>query len=164
MAKNSPAKPSKTNAARQLDRAGVIYTLVPFEIGAEHLSADQVARQLGESIDTVFKTLVLRGDRSGVIVCVLPGDREVDLKKTAQASSNKRVELLPLKELSETTGYVRGGCSPIGMKKHFPVYLHISAMDFDQILVSAGMRGLDVKLAPKDLVRVTGAVVTDLCL
>ena len=110
----------------------------------------------------MFKTLVLRGDRTGVLVCVVPGDAEVDLKAAARASGNKSVEMLHMKELLPTTGYIRGGCSPIGMKKSFPTYIHSTCRLYDSIYVSAGVRGLQICIAPDDLIRATDASVVDL--
>ena len=155
-------KINKTNAARLLDRAKVKYELVPYEVDEENLAAAHVAEQLGENIEQVFKTLVLRGDKTGIFVCVVPGDREVNLKLAAKASENKSAEMIHMKELLPVTGYIRGGCSPVGMKKPFPTFIHVSCMDFEVIYVSAGVRGLQLKLAPGDLVEFTGAVVTDL--
>lgn len=155
-------KINKTNAARLLDRARVPYELIPYEVDENDLAASHVAEQLGENLEQVFKTLVLRGDRNGLLVCVVPGDGEVDLKKAARVSGNKSVEMIHVKELLPTTGYIRGGCSPIGMKKPFPTYIHSSCQDFAVIYVSAGVRGLQIKIAPDDLVRFTGATVTDL--
>ena len=155
-------KINKTNAARLLDRAHIAYELVPYEVDEEHLAAAHVAEQLNEDIAQVFKTLVLRGDRTGILVCVIPGDGEVNLKLAAKVSGNKSVEMLHMKELLPTTGYIRGGCSPIGMKKSFPTYIHSSCRDFDHIYVSAGVRGLQLRMAPDDLVRYVDAVVTDL--
>ena len=156
------AKITKTNAVRLLDRAKIAYELVSYEVDEENLAAIHVAEQLGENIEQVFKTLVLRGDRNGVFVCVIPGDREVNLKMAAKVSGNKSVEMLHMKELLSTTGYIRGGCSPIGMKKEFPTYIHTTCLDFDHIYVSAGMRGLQLRIAPRDLVAYTHAVVCDL--
>lgn len=112
-------KVEKTNAARLLDRAKIAYELVPYRVDEEHLAATHVAEQLGEDIATVFKTLVLKGDRTGYFVCVVPGDHEVDLKAAAKISANKKADLIPMKELLPVTGYIRGGCSPIGMKRPF---------------------------------------------
>ena len=142
----------KTNAARLLDAAGIRYELIPYEYTEEDLSAQHVAAELGEDIDQVFKTLVLRGDSTGCFVCVIPGDFEVDLKVAARISGNKSCEMLHLKELLPTTGYIRGGCSPIGMKKPFPTFIHESALLYDYIYISAGQRGLQLKLDPRDLV------------
>lgn len=155
-------KINKTNAARLLDRAKIAYELIPYEVDENDLAAVHVAEQLGEDIAQVFKTLVLRGDRSGLLVCVIPGDGEVDLKKAARASGNKSVEMLHLKELLPATGYIRGGCSPIGMKKPFPTYIHSSCLGFGFIYISAGVRGLQIKIAPDDLVRFAGATLTEL--
>ena len=144
-------KVEKTNAARLLDRAKIAYELIPYQVDEEHLAATHVAEQLGEEIACVFKTLVLRGDRTGCFVCVVPGDHEVDLKAAAIVSGNKKVDLIPMKELLPVTGYIRGGCSPIGMKKAFPTYIHASASEHPFIYISAGVRGLQLKLAPADL-------------
>ena len=141
----------KTNAARLLDRAKIAYELIPYRVDEEHLAATHVAEQLGEDIACVFKTLVLKGDRTGYFVCVVPGDHEVDLKAAAKVSGNKKVDLIPMKELLPVTGYIRGGCSPIGMKKAFPTYIHASASEHPFIYISAWVRGLQLKLAPADL-------------
>ena len=155
-------KINKTNVARLLDKAKVAYELIPYEVDESDLSAVHVAAQLGEDVDRVFKTIVLHGDKTGHFVCVVPGEHEIDLKKAAKVSGNKKCELLPMKELLPVTGYIRGGCSPIGMKKHFPTYLHESAASFDYIYVSAGQRGLQVRLAPGDLLREARAAYADL--
>ena len=147
----------KTNAARLLDAAGIPYELIPYAFTEDDLSAQHVAAELGEDIDRVFKTLVLRGDRSGCFVCVIPGDFEVDLKVAARISGNKSCEMLHLKELLPTTGYIRGGCSPIGMKKPLPTFIHESALLYDFIYISAGQRGLQFKIAPQDLIDFVGA-------
>ena len=148
---------AKTNAARLLDAAHIPYELVPYEVDEDNLAADHVAEQLGEDIEQVFKTLVLRGDRNGFFVCVIPGNFEVDLKVAAQISGNKNCEMLHVKELLPTTGYIRGGCSPIGMKKPFPTFIHESALLYDYIYVSAGIRGLQLRIAPRDLIDFVGA-------
>lgn len=146
-------KINKTNVARLLDKAKVHYELIPYEVDENDLSAVHVAASLGEDIECVFKTLVLHGDKSGYFVCVIPGEHEVDLKLAAKVSGNKKCDLIPVKELLPLTGYIRGGCSPIGMKKHFPTYIHKTCLDFPFIYVSAGVRGLQIKLAPQDLIR-----------
>lgn len=143
---------NKTNVARLLDAAGIQYELIEYAWTEEDLSAQHVAAELGEDIDIVFKTLVLRGDRNGCFVCVIPGDFEVDLKVAARISGNKSAEMLHMKELLPTTGYIRGGCSPIGMKKPFPTFIHESALLYDYIYISAGVRGLQVKISPQDLI------------
>lgn len=155
-------KINKTNVARLLDKAKVAYQLVPYEVDENDLSAVHVAEQLGENIEQVFKTLVLHGDKSGYFVCVVPGDAEVNLKKAAKASGNKSCEMIPVKELLPLTGYIRGGCSPIGMKKHFPTYIHQTAGQFDKIYVSAGQRGLQIQIAPADLIREARATPADI--
>ena len=148
---------TKTNAARLLSAAGISYELVPYEVDENNLAADHVAASLGEDLDQVFKTLVLRGDRSGLFVCIMPGSLEVDLKVAARISGNKSCEMLPLKELLPSTGYIRGGCSPIGMKKPLPTFVHESALLYPFIFVSAGIRGLQLKIAPQDLIDYIGA-------
>lgn len=142
----------KTNAARLLDRAGIAYELIPYAVDEEHLAATHVAEQLGEPIETVFKTLVLTGNRTGYFVCVVPGDHEVDLKAAARVSGNKKADLIPMKDLPAVTGYIRGGCSPIGMKKRFPTYFHRTIEEQPFVYVSAGVRGLQLKVAPSDLI------------
>ena len=155
-------KIEKTNAARLLDRAKIAYDLVPYTVDEDNLAATHVAEELGEDIATVFKTLVLRGDRSGLFVCVIPGDKEVDLKAAARVSGNKKADLIPMKELLPTTGYIRGGCSPIGMKKRFPTYVHSSALEHEAIYISAGVRGLQIRIAPTDLISFVGAEVAEI--
>lgn len=137
-------KIEKTNAARLLDKAGIPYKLIPYEFDENDLAAQHVADSLGQDIARVFKTLVLHGDRTGHIVCVIPGNEEVGLK-----------------ELLGVTGYIRGGCSPFGMKKRFPTYFHSTALDFDTIYVSAGVRGLQLEISPSDLIGYTGAAVCE---
>ena len=129
---------TKTNAARLLDSVGIAYELIPYSYSEDDLSAQSVAAELGEDIDMVFKTLVLRGDKSGLFVCVIPGDFEVDLKTAARLSGNKSCEMVHVKELLSLTGYIRGGCSPIGMKKQYPTFVHESALLYDYIYISAG--------------------------
>ena len=155
-------KIQKTNAARLLDRAKINYRLVPYEVDEDNLAADHVAESLGEDIRCVFKTLVLKGERTGHFVCVVPGNSEVDLKKATRAAGDKKADLIPMKELLPLTGYIRGGCSPIGMKKAFPTFFHSTAVDFPVIYVSAGVRGLQFEIAPSDLIGYVRAEVTDL--
>lgn len=155
-------KIDKTNAARLLDRAKVAYELIPYAVDEDNLAATHVAEELGEDIATVFKTLVLRGDRAGLFVCVIPGDKEVDLKAAARVSGNKKVDLIAMKELLPTTGYIRGGCSPIGMKKPFPTFIHSTCLEHERIYISAGVRGLQIAIAPADLIAYVGATVTEL--
>ncbi|MCQ2175903.1 MAG: Cys-tRNA(Pro) deacylase [Bacteroidales bacterium] len=143
---------TKTNTARLLDQAGIPYELIEYSFTEDDLSAQHVAAELGEDIEQVFKTLVLRGDRNGCFVCVIPGNFEVDLKVAAKISGNKSCEMLHMKELLPTTGYIRGGCSPIGMKKTFPTFIHESALLYDYIYISAGQRGLQLKINPGQLI------------
>ena len=146
-------KINKTNAARLLDKAKIAYELIPYEVDENDLSAVHVADSLGENIEQVFKTLVLHGDKNGHFVCVIPGEHEVDLKLAAKASGNKKCDLIPMKELLPLTGYIRGGCTPIGMKKPFPTYIHESCLNYPYIYISAGQRGLQLKLDPNDLTK-----------
>lgn len=147
----------KTNAARILDRLKIKYELVEYTVDPDNLAADHVAEELGEHIEQVYKTLVLRGDKTGIIVCVVAGNREVDLKKAAKASGNKKMEMIAMKELLPLTGYIRGGCTAIGMKKHYPTYISEEAQHFPFIYVSAGKRGLQLKLSPLDLAKAAQA-------
>ncbi|MDY3979512.1 MAG: Cys-tRNA(Pro) deacylase [Tidjanibacter sp.] len=158
MAKNT----DKTNAARLLDREKIAYSLIPYTVDEQNLDARHVADSLGEPVECVFKTLVLHGDRNGCLVCVVPGNMEVDLKAAAKLSGNKKVEMIPMKDLLGVTGYIRGGCSPIGMKRRFPTFIHSSATLFATIYVSAGIRGLQLKIAPNDLIRFTAATVGEI--
>ncbi len=151
------AKIQKTNAARLLDQAKISYELIPYEVDENDLSAPHVAESLGEDIAQVFKTLVLQGDRTGYFVCVIPGDATVDLKLAAKVSGNKKCEMIPMKQLLPLTGYIRGGCSPIGMKKHFPTYIHDTCNEHPYIFICAGVRGLQVKIAPDDLLCIAQA-------
>lgn len=155
-------KISKTNVARILDQKRISYELVPYTVDENNLAATHVAEELGENIAQVFKTLVLRGDRNGLLVCVIPGDKEVDLKKAAKLSGNKSVEMIAMKELLPLTGYIRGGCCPIGMKKNYPTWIHSTCVEFPFIYISAGVRGLQLKIAPSDLIGVVGADVADI--
>lgn len=154
-------KIEKTNAARLLDKAKIKYNLIPYEFDENDLAAQHVADSLGQDIAKVFKTLVLHGDKTGYVVCVIPGDKEVDLKALAKVSGNKKVEMIPMKDLLQVTGYIRGGCSPIGMKKRFPTYFHTTAMQQDVIYVSAGVRGLQIEIAPQDLIDFVQAAVEE---
>lgn len=154
-------KIEKTNAARLLDKAGITYRLVRYEFDENDLAAQHVADSLGQDIRRVFKTLVLHGDKTGYLVCVVPGNTEVNLKALAKVSGNKKVEMIPMKDLLGVTGYIRGGCSPLGMKKRFPTYFHHTAADFETIYVSAGVRGLQLEIAPKDLINAAGGTLAE---
>lgn len=152
----------KTNAARLLDKLGIVYELIPYTVDPENLAADHVAAELGEPIEQVFKTLVLRGDKTGLFVCVIAGNREVDLKKAAKVSGNKKAEMIHMKELLPNTGYIRGGCTALAMKKPYPVFISEEAAGFPHIYVSAGQRGLQLKLSPDDLLKAANAVYGDI--
>jgi Cys-tRNA(Pro)/Cys-tRNA(Cys) deacylase len=151
----------KTNAVRIVESLGTAYQLAAYEVSEEHLDAETVARQLGVSPDIVFKTLVAHDDQNQVAVFCLPANAELDLKKAARAAKAKRMELINLKDLLPLTGYVRGGCSPIGMKKKYPVFLDELASLCDKIYVNAGAKGLQIVLAPADLVRICDAQLCD---
>jgi Cys-tRNA(Pro)/Cys-tRNA(Cys) deacylase len=143
--------PSKTNVTRLLESRGVAHRVVTYEVDLADLSATHAAEKTGLPPDRVFKTLALRGPKDGVFLCCIPGDSEVDLKKAAKAAGEKSVEMLSLKELLPATGYQRGGCSPIGTKRAYPVFIDESAVLYGEISVSAGARGSQVVLAPDDL-------------
>ena len=141
----------KTNAARILDRLKINYELIEYQVDETDLSAIHLAETAGIPIDKVYKTLVLEGDKNGYFVCIIPGGEEIDLKKAAIASSNKKVAMIKMKELEPLSGYIRGGCSPLGMKKPFPVFIDDSAFDHELIYISAGVRGMQMRLSPTDL-------------
>lgn len=147
----------KTNAARILDGLGVRYELRAYPVDAEHLAAAEVAARVGLPPEQVFKTLVARGDRRGVCLAVVPGDGHLDLKALARASGDRKVELVALREVTPLTGYVRGGVTALAGKKDYPVFLDETAILYEEISVSAGMRGLQIVLHPDDYVRATGA-------
>lgn len=148
----------KTNAMRLLDAAGIEYTAGEYEVDENDLSGSHAADQLGVDHDIMYKTLVLKGEKMGYLVCCIPVDEEVDLKKAARAAGDKKVELIAVKELLPLTGYIRGGCSPIGMKKRFPTYIEETAVLYDQIMVSAGQRGVQLSVKPDELAAYIGAV------
>ena len=150
---------AKTNAARILDGLGISYELKDYPVDLDDLSATHVAEMVGMPIEKVFKTLVARGDKTGVLMACIPGDGELDLKELAAVSGNKRVEMVHLNEVLGLTGYVRGGCSPLGAKKAYPVYLDASAETQQTISISAGKRGEQILLAPADLIRAANATV-----
>lgn len=156
------AKNVKTNVMRLLDKAKISYHVKEYPVDENDLSGSHAADLLGVDHGSVFKTLVLKGERTGYLVCCIPVDDELDLKKAAKAAGDKKVEMLPMKDLLSVTGYIRGGCSPIGMKKKFPTYVDQSALRYEEIAVSAGQRGVQVLLSPNDLRDYVGAVVTEL--
>ncbi|MDM1294241.1 Cys-tRNA(Pro) deacylase [Sphingobacterium sp. N143] len=152
----------KTNAVRLLDTAKITYELKEYEVDELDVSAGHVAASLGISADTLYKTLVLKGTKDPYIVAVIPGNAQLDLKKMAKVSGNKHCEMLPMKDLLSITGYIRGGCSPIGMKKLFPTFMEEAAQLEQQISVSAGKRGLQMLLNPNDLASLTRATWSDI--
>ena len=152
----------KTNALRAVESAGIAYETRQYDVSDGNFDGLEAARKIGLDPETVFKTLVLSGDKGSNLVCCIPVSEEVDMKKAARASGNKRVEMLPLKELLPLTGYVRGGCSPIGMKKAFPTFIDETAQLADKIAVSAGERGEQLVIAPDDLKNLIGAKYADL--
>lgn len=155
-------KITKTNAARMLDKLGIEYELIQYDVDENDLSATNVASKLGQDIDQVFKTLVAKGDKTGVIVAVIPGNTELDLKKASKLSGNKSVAMVHMKKILPLTGYIRGGCSPLGMKKVYPTFIHEASELFDNIFISAGVRGLQIRINPRDLIEITNAVTGDL--
>lgn len=152
----------KTNAARILDELKISYQLIEYAVDEDHLDAVHVAESVGMPAAQVFKTLVVRGDKNGVMFAVIPGNGELDLKALARVSGNKRAELVPLKEVLPLTGYIRGGCSPLGAKKAYPVFIDASCNNWEQIAVSAGQRGMQILAAPADLQRATKATAAQL--
>ena len=141
----------KTNAARKLDELKIEYKLIEYAVDEEHLAAIHVAQEVGMPAAQVFKTLCVRGDKNGVMFAVIPGDAELDLKALAKVSGNKRAELVALKEVLPLTGYIRGGCSPLGAKKNYPVYMDVTSNIWPEIAISAGQRGMQIVAAPADL-------------
>ena len=156
------ASVKKTNAVRIMEEANVKFELLEYDIDMEALSGEDAAAKTGIAEERTFKTLCARGDKHGIMMVCLPAGRELDFKALASASGNKSTELVPLKEVTPLTGYVRGGCSPIGTKKKYPVFIDSSASRFDFITVNAGHRGLLFKLAPQDLIKITEATTADL--
>ena len=153
---------TKTNAMRILDSAKIEYTPYEYVPCDNDLTGVHVAEQIGLCADYVFKTLVARGDKNGLVVFCIPCAMELDLKKCARVSGDKKIELLPVKELLSNTGYIRGGCSPIGMKKLYPTFIDETCLLFDKITVSAGIKGCQLLLCPKELIGLVNAVVADI--
>lgn len=152
----------KTNAARILDQSNIGYKLRTYEVIGEHQSALDVANAIAAEPNKIYKTLVLKGQKDPFLIAVIPSDANLDFKKIAKASGNKHCEMLPLKDLLATTGYIRGGCSPIGMKKHFPTYIEELASLEDSIIISAGKKGVQLELNPNDLLNVVEGEFADL--
>lgn len=153
---------TKTNAARLLDTLKLPYELISYEVDEEHFDAIHVAQTCGQNVDQVFKTLVANGDKNGINVFCIPGAYDLDLKKAAAISGNKNVEMVKVKDLFALTGYIRGGCSPLGMKKKYPVFIDETAQLHDIVFVSGGLRGLQIKIAPDNLAIATDATFADL--
>lgn len=153
---------TKTNAVRALDRAGVTYELRAYEIDASDLSAERASAKLGMAEETVFKTLITRGDRSGPLLACIPAGTELDLRALGEASGNKRVELVPLREVLDLTGYMRGAVTPLAVKKPYPVFIDETVELWPVVGISGGQRGLEVLLAPGDLIRVTQATLANI--
>jgi Cys-tRNA(Pro)/Cys-tRNA(Cys) deacylase len=149
--------PTKTNAARLLDQMGIPYELREYEVDPDDLAAETVAAKIGLPPEQVFKTLVARGDRNGICLAVIPGNAELDLKALAAASGDRKIQLVPVKELQALTGYIRGGVTALGAKKDYPVHVDETVELFDVISISAGMRGLQLLLAPSDYLKATKA-------
>jgi Cys-tRNA(Pro)/Cys-tRNA(Cys) deacylase len=147
----------KTNAARFLENLKIEYRLMEYEVDESDVSAEAVAGKVNLPLEQVFKTLVVRGDKSGVLLACIPGGAQLDLKRLSEVSGNKKVEMVPVKEIQALTGYIRGGVSPIGTKKHYPAYLDESALKFPFISISAGVRGCQILLDPKHLSKAVGA-------
>ena len=147
---------------RKLDELKIEYKLIEYAVDEEHLDAIHVAQEVGMPASQVFKTLCVRGDKNGVMFAVILGDGELDLKALAKASGNKRAELVALKEVLPLTGYIRGGCSPLGAKKNYPVYMDATSNNWPEIAISAGQRGMQIVAAPQDLQRATNATVVPL--
>ena len=152
---------NKTNAMRLVEGAGIEYTLYEYEVDESDLSGTHVAMNVGLPYSQVFKTLVAKGDKTGYVVFVIPVDREIDLKAAAVASNNKRVEMIAVKDLLSVTGYIRGGCSPVGMKKQFPTYFDETVKNHDRIAVSAGVRGCQLFLDRDKLIEFTKAEIKE---
>jgi Cys-tRNA(Pro)/Cys-tRNA(Cys) deacylase len=153
----------KTNALRILDQHKIDYKTLEYKYDSDNLDVAKIAEDNGLLLEIIFKTLVLNGDKSGTIMAIIPGDRQLSLKKTAAASGNKKVEMAAVNDLENLTGYVRGGCSPIGTKKAYPVYLDLNAKVREKIFINAGTRGLLFSCAPNDLFKVCKVEWADLC-
>ncbi|MFZ0455854.1 MAG: Cys-tRNA(Pro) deacylase [Ignavibacteriaceae bacterium] len=153
---------SKTNAVRILEAYKIYHETFSYEVDENDLSGTSVADKIGTEAEKVFKTLVANGDKNGINIFCIPVTAELNLKKAASASNNKKVEMIKVKDLLPVTGYVRGGCSPIGMKKNFPTYIEETIQLFDKIFVSAGTRGMQISISPNDLQKITNANLADL--
>ena len=155
-------KYKKTNAMRELDKAAIAYTVLCYPVDEHNLAADYVAQKIQQPLEIVFKTLAILNEKKELIIACIPGDQELDLKKLAKVAKNKKVEMLELKELLNQTGYVRGGCSPLAIKKRHSTFMQQTALNFPEIVVSAGQRGLQIKLNPQDLINYLHIQVADI--
>lgn len=153
---------NKTNAMRQLDVAKIKYEPMTYEVDESDLSGVHIAEQIGLPVEIVFKTLVAKGDKTGPVVLVIPCAKEIDLKQAAAATGNKKLEMVAVKDLLGLTGYIRGGCSPVGMKKKFPTWFDAAVTEQEKITVSAGVRGCQILLSAEEILRFTGAKIADL--
>ena len=153
---------SKTNAVRILEINHITHATVSYEVDEEDLSGITVANKIGANAEKVIKTLVANGDKNGINIFCIPVTAELNLKKAATVSNNKKIEMIKAKDLLPVTGYIRGGCSPIGMKKNFPTYIEETVQLFDKIFISAGIRGMQISISPKDLKEITNASFADL--
>ena len=152
----------KTNAARLLDQMGIHYELREYDVNPDDLAAETVAAKIGLPPEQVFKTLVARGDRNGIFVAVVPGDQELNLKALAAAAGERKIQLVPMKELQALTGYIRGGVTALAAKRDFPVYVDETVELFDVVSISAGVRGLQILIAPADYLRATHGIIAAL--
>lgn len=155
-------KYKKTNAMRELDKAAIAYTVLCYPVDEHNLAADYVAKKIQQPLEIVFKTLAILNEKKELLIACIPGDQELDLKKLAKVAKNKKVEMLELKELLNQTGYVRGGCSPLAIKKRHLTFIHQTALNFPEIVISAGQRGLQIKLNPQDLINYLHMQVADI--
>lgn len=146
----------KTNAMRMLDKAKIQYEVKEYQVDEQDLSGSHAADMMGVDHGSVFKTLVLKGEKTGYFVCCIPVDGELDLKKVAKEAGDKKAEMIPMKDLQAVTGYIRGGCSPIGMKKHFPTFVENAAISYAKIAISGGMRGVQIIISPQILIDFIG--------
>jgi len=154
--------PPKTNAARLLDQLGIHYELREYDVDPNDLAAETVAAKIGLPPAQVFKTLVARGERNGIAMAVIPGDQELDLKALAAAANERKIQLVPVKELQSLTGYIRAGVTALAAKRDFPVYIDEAIEGFDVVSISAGLRGLQILIAPPDYIRATNGTLAAL--
>lgn len=147
----------KTNAIRLLDKLNANYDLIPYEYDSNNLDVKKIATDNKLKIEFIYKTLIIKGDKSGIIVVIIPGNHTLNFKKTAKVSGNKKIMMLPISELQKNTGYVRGGCSPLGMKKKFQTYISAEAIEQTEILINAGTKGLLISVAPRIIYEICDA-------